>query len=205
MNRRALSQALLSTGLVALTHCNRSPSEPGTSPAVAPDGTRTQATGAAKVRRCMVATPAAAPAPVAAGPDPKCPPDPEGQPPQVPISTVRFVEAPNSPVIKVETMLTEGHRERGLMFRREMAEMRGMLFAFEDNQERQFWMHNTCLPLDMLFIADDGFITGILENVPTMNDDSRGVACRARYVLEVNAGFCRKFGVKAGQSIKIES
>jgi uncharacterized membrane protein (UPF0127 family) len=199
VNRRALTQALLSTGLVALTQCNRTPSEPGSSSqAVAPSSDR------AKPRRCTVATPAAAPAPVAPGPDARCPVDPDGQPPEVPVSTVRFVGAAQAPVIKAETMLTEGHRERGLMFRRELPEARGMLFVFEDNQERSFWMHNTCLPLDMLFIADDGYIAGIVENVPTMNDDPRGVPCRARYVLEVNAGFCRKFGVKAGQSIKIE-
>jgi hypothetical protein len=101
-------------------------------------------------------------------------------------------------------MLTEEHRSRGLMYRREMAEDHGMLFVFEDSQNRSFWMHNTCLPLDMLFIAEDGYITGIQENVPTMNDDSRSIPCRAKFVLEVNAGFCRKFGVKAGQSIKIE-
>ena len=71
-------------------------------------------------------------------------------------------------------------------------------------QPRAFWMHNTCLPLDMLFVAADGYIVGVLENVPTMNDDSRSVPCKAKYVVEVNAGFCREFGVKAGQTLKIE-
>jgi uncharacterized membrane protein (UPF0127 family) len=101
-------------------------------------------------------------------------------------------------------MLTEEHRNRGLMYRRELAEDRGMLFVFEDSQPRSFWMHNTCLPLDMLFVAEDGYITGILENVPTMNDDGRSIPCKAKFVVEVNAGFCRKHGIKAGQKLKIE-
>jgi uncharacterized membrane protein (UPF0127 family) len=101
-------------------------------------------------------------------------------------------------------MLTEEHRSRGLMYRRELPEDRGMLFVFDDSQVRSFWMHNTCLPLDMLFVAEDGYITGILENVPTMNDEGRSIPCKARFVLEVNAGFCRKFGIKAGQTLKIE-
>jgi len=155
--------------------------------------------------RCTVKTPAQAPPAVPPGPDPKCPADPDGKPPEVPLSTLRFTGAPKAPAIKVETMLTEDHRSRGLMYRREMPEDRGMIFVFDDSQERTFWMHNTCLPLDMLFVASDGYITGILENVPTMNDDPRNIPCKAKYVVEVNAGFCRKHGVKAGQSLKIEN
>lgn len=191
MFRRVLSWVIFSAVAVAsLSQCDRSPPEP-------------VATASAKSKRCMVATPAQPPAAVSAGPDPKCPPDPD-KPPEVPISTVRFSGAPKAPTLRVETMITEEHRSRGLMFRRELADDRGMIFVFEDSQQRTFWMRNTCLPLDMLFIADDGFITGIVENVPTMNDEGRTIPCRAKYVLEVNAGFTRKYGVKAGQTIKIE-
>lgn len=151
-----------------------------------------------------MATPEQAPSAVPSGPDPKCPPDPDGKPPEVPIQTIRFPGAPKAPALKVEVMQTEEHRARGLMYRREMAEDRGMLFVFDSSEVRSFWMRNTCLPLDMLFVASDGYITGILENVPTMNDESRTIRCQAKYVVEVNAGFCRKFGVKAGQSLKIE-
>jgi uncharacterized membrane protein (UPF0127 family) len=53
----------------------------------------------------------------------------------------------------------------------------------------------------MLFVEDDGFVVGMVENVPTLSDDPRGVSCPSTYVLELNAGFARRYGVKAGQKI----
>lgn len=194
MLRKALSWLVLCTvSMLSLSQCDRSPPEP-----VATASAKT------KVKRCTVPTPETPPPAVPPGPDPKCPADPDGKPPQVPITKLRFPGASNAPVVQAETMLTDEHRSRGLMYRREMAEDHGMIFVFEDSQPRSFWMHNTCLPLDMLFVADDGYITGILENVPTMNDDSRSSPCKAKFVIEVNAGFCRKFGIKAGQTVKLE-
>jgi uncharacterized membrane protein (UPF0127 family) len=66
-------------------------------------------------------------------------------------------------------------------------------------------MHNTCIPLDLLYIDDDGLIVGIVENAPTLNDEPRGVGCASRYVLEVNAGWSRRHGVKAGQFASLPS
>jgi uncharacterized membrane protein (UPF0127 family) len=93
---------------------------------------------------------------------------------------------------------------RGLMYRTRLDENAGMLFVFEEREELRFWMRNTCLPLDMLFIDDDGLIAGIEENVPTLNDDGYGVGCKASYVLEVNAGWARRHAVKAGQHVAID-
>jgi len=88
------------------------------------------------------------------------------------------------------------------MFRKELGEHQGMLFIFEEERELAFWMRNTCLPLDMLFVGSDGTIVGIEENVPTLNDGHYAPgACKARYVLEVNAGWSRRHGVKAGQKM----
>ncbi len=92
---------------------------------------------------------------------------------------------------------------RGLMFRKSMPEDRGMLFDLGVRDQHDFWMHNTCIPLDMVYADEDGFVVGIVENAPTLNDDSRGVPCPSRYVLEVNAGWARRHGVKAGQHMKI--
>jgi hypothetical protein len=64
-------------------------------------------------------------------------------------------------------------------------------------------MHNTCIPLDLLYVDEDGLVVGIVENAPTLDDGPRGVACPSRYVLEVNAGWARKHGVKAGQRMTI--
>lgn len=175
-----------------LMHCDRRPE---------PDP---PANARARANRCMRATPTEPPAPVAPGPDPSCPKDPDGGPPKVPMGKVTFSEAQNTPSVEVETMLTEERRARGLMYRKEMAEDHGMIFVFDDVAPRTFWMHNTCLPLDMLFIAPDGFIAGILENVPTMNDDGRSNPCAVKYVLEVNAGYSRRHGIKAGQKVKLD-
>lgn len=89
------------------------------------------------------------------------------------------------------------------MFRTRMPEGEGMLFAFDRPSVHHFWMHNTCIPLDLMFIAEDGFITGIVESAPTLDDSSRSIPCPVSYVLEVNAGFARRHGIKPGQTIKL--
>lgn len=94
---------------------------------------------------------------------------------------------------------------RGLMYRRQLAEEAGMLFVFEQRRPLSFWMKNTCLPLDMLFIDSDGVVVGIEENVPTMNQRTYGPNCPARMVLEVNAGWSRRNLVQAGDRLIVEN
>lgn len=149
---------------------------------------------------CVVPTPESAP-PVAL-PAAQCPVDPTGP---LPMSrgTVQFTDAPGAPRIDAELANTDELRARGLMFRTELPDMEGMLFSWDSERPRSFWMRNTCLPLDMLFIARDGTIVGILEQVPTLNLHSRRVPCPAQFVLEVNAGWTRRHGVKAGQHVSI--
>ena len=89
------------------------------------------------------------------------------------------------------------------MYRTSMAEDRGMLFDLGTRENHQFWMHNTCIPLDLLYLDNDGFIVGIVENAPTLDDEPRGVACPSSYVLEVNAGWARRHGIRAGQSVTL--
>jgi len=91
------------------------------------------------------------------------------------------------------------------MYRTKLPDAQGMLFSWGGvEQPRTFWMHNTCIPLDMMFIARDGTITGILEQVPTLNDEPRGVPCPAAYVLEVNAGWSRAHGIQSGTMVHFE-
>lgn len=92
----------------------------------------------------------------------------------------------------------------GLMYRTQLGPNEGMLFRSSEERIRTFWMKNTCIPLDMLFVARDGTILGILEQVPVLNLEPRSVPCPAAYVLEVNAGYCREHGVKAGMRITVE-
>jgi uncharacterized membrane protein (UPF0127 family) len=117
---------------------------------------------------------------------------------------VAFPESKDAPKLEVELMLTKDHQERGLMYRKNLADDKGMLFAWPTATVHTFWMHNTCIPLDMLFIDRDGIVAGIVENAPTLNDDGRSVACPVNYVLEVNAGWSRKHGVVAGQHVALE-
>jgi uncharacterized membrane protein (UPF0127 family) len=136
--------------------------------------------------------------------DPACPADPAGGSPMVPIGHVSFLESRDAPRLEVELMLTEKNQERGLMYRRSLADDKGMLFVWKQPSLHTFWMHNTCIPLDMLFIDDEGYVAGIVENAPTLNDGPRAVTCPVSYVLEVNAGWSRLHGVKPGQRAQIE-
>jgi uncharacterized membrane protein (UPF0127 family) len=117
---------------------------------------------------------------------------------------IAFLDAPSAPgSIAVELANTPQETARGLMYRRSMPADHGMLFDLRVRKPQAFWMRNTCIPLDMFFIDDDGLIVGILEQVPVLNEDERSVGCPSRYVLEMNAGFARKHGIKAGQHVKL--
>jgi uncharacterized membrane protein (UPF0127 family) len=153
---------------------------------------------------CVRSLPKTPPAPPAYAVDPKCPTDPAGGPPMVPVGHVTFPESKEAPRLEVELMLTDPHQERGLMYRKKLAEDKGMLFVWKQPSIHTFWMHNTCIPLDMLFIDRDGYIAGIVENAPTLNDDGRSIDCPVTYVLEVNAGWSRRHNVAPGQQVKIE-
>lgn len=138
------------------------------------------------------------------GPDPNCPADP-GPIPQLKFGVVRFPDAAAAggpvPEVSVEIAQAEEDRMRGLMYRRSMPEDGGMWFVFEKDSVSKFWMKNTCIPLDMVFVGADGVIVGIEENVPTLNENTYTAGCTGRYVLETNAGWTRKHGVKAGQKV----
>ena len=117
---------------------------------------------------------------------------------------VQFLDAPDQPIVDAELAIHQHERGRGLMFRTHLPETSGMLFFPQGPPRIQsFWMRNTCIPLDMIFIEDDGYIAGIAENVPTLNDESRSVPCPTSYVLEVNAGWCRRHGVQPGGRVKL--
>jgi uncharacterized protein len=133
-----------------------------------------------------------------------CPADPDG-PTDLARGYVTFPDAPGSPRLSVELARTEPEKSRGLMYRTKLPDAQGMLFSWGGVEEpRMFWMRNTCIPLDMMFIARDGTITGILEQVPTLNDEPRGVPCPAAYVLEVNAGWSRAHGIQSGTMVQFE-
>ena len=101
----------------------------------------------------------------------------------------------------VELAATPEQREHGLMYRRELPEGQGMLFDFERDQEVSFWMRNTYIPLDMIFIRGDGRILRIAENTEPLSTgiiSSRGLA---KGVLEVIAGTAQKYGIAPGDQV----
>jgi uncharacterized membrane protein (UPF0127 family) len=122
----------------------------------------------------------------------------------VPVGHVAFPESKDAPRLEVELMLTSDHQARGMMYRHSLADDKGMLFAWQKARIQSFWMHNTCISLDMLFIDGEGFVAGIVENAPTLNDDPQSIDCPVLYVLEVAAGWSRKHGVEPGQRVEIE-
>lgn len=102
----------------------------------------------------------------------------------------------------VEVATTEQARIRGLMFRQWLAPDSGMLFVFDGQQQRRFWMHNTFLPLSIAFIDSSGIITDLLEMTP-LDTTERYVSSRpARYALEMNSGWFETRGITAGDTVR---
>jgi uncharacterized membrane protein (UPF0127 family) len=162
---------------------------------------RTTASDAVDAGRCI--EPLAEPPAPKAEPASICPTDPEESPPKLRRGKVTVPEAKGSPVIDVEIADTPETEQRGLMYRTKLGREQGMIFVWPREARRTFWMHNTCLPLDMLFLAKDGTIVGLLEQVPVLNDRPREGRCPAAYVLEVNAGWSRSHGVKPGMKLDL--
>jgi uncharacterized membrane protein (UPF0127 family) len=93
-------------------------------------------------------------------------------------------------------------RELGLMYRQRLAQNSGMLFVFKQPQHLTFWMKNTEIPLDMIFVRADGTVAGIVENTEPFSERQVGVTGNSQYVLEVNGGFARRHRIKAGDSLQ---
>ena len=91
--------------------------------------------------------------------------------------------------------------QRGLMFRRSMADNEGMLFVFPNDERRSFWMQNTYIPLDMLFIKADGTIDSIAERTQPLSERSVLSKGPVRYVLEINGGLSDTLGIAPGDTI----
>jgi uncharacterized protein len=117
------------------------------------------------------------------------------------LDTLEIVSKTGVPPFAVELAVSEEQRERGLMFRRELPEGRGMLFKFEPDQVVTMWMHNTYIPLDMIFIRGDGRILRIAENTTPQSDRIISSGGPARGVLEVIAGTARKLGLAPGDRV----
>ncbi len=102
---------------------------------------------------------------------------------------------------QVEVASTDEAQQRGLMFRTSLAEDRGMVFAFEAAHQATFWMHNTCIPLDMVFVGENRKVIGVVT-APPLNDQGRGVPGQSKWVVELAAGVAKKRGIAIGTSFE---
>ncbi|HEY7322363.1 MAG TPA: DUF192 domain-containing protein [Candidatus Binatia bacterium] len=118
--------------------------------------------------------------------------------PQVTIATPEGREF----TFQVEVADTPAKRELGLQYRRDLAADRGMIFLFPVESAHAFWMKNTPIPLDMIFIAKDRKIVGIVEQAAPFSTESRSVAGASQFVLEINGGLAKRYGIKAGDSVR---
>jgi len=115
--------------------------------------------------------------------------------------TIEIASKSGVHIFAVEVADNEAEREKGLMFRKELPEGRGMLFDFHRDQEVSFWMRNTYIPLDMIFIRGDGQIQRIAENTEPLSERLIPSGGPVRAVLEVIGGTARKLGIAPGDRV----
>jgi uncharacterized membrane protein (UPF0127 family) len=104
-------------------------------------------------------------------------------------------------VFSVEMATTEEEKTTGLMYRKELADGKGMLFDFSPPQEISMWMKNTYIPLDMIFIRADGRILRIAENTEPLSTKISPSKGLAKGVLEVSGGTAKKYGIQPGDRV----
>jgi hypothetical protein len=127
-------------------------------------------------------------------------------PPPAPASGPRIV-LPDGATIQVELATDDATRSQGLMYRDHMADDRGMLFLFPESGEYPFWMKNTLIPLDMVWIDDQRRIAHVASNVPPCKADpcpNYPPNANAKYVLELAAGVAAKHHLANGQALRFE-
>ena len=101
----------------------------------------------------------------------------------------------------VELAKTREEKQRGLMFRQDLAPGAGMLFVYPSDGEIDMWMANTLLPLDMIFFAADGRIIKVAERTVPLSEATIGSDGPAHGVLEVNGGTASRLGIKVGDRL----
>jgi uncharacterized membrane protein (UPF0127 family) len=108
-------------------------------------------------------------------------------------------------VVTVELARTGAEQARGLMHRTALATDAGMLFLFDETSQHDFWMKNTLIPLDMIFVSEDGRVNGIVARAVPGDLTPRSAGGPCRYVLEVNGGWAEAHGVGPGDRVRFEN
>lgn len=116
----------------------------------------------------------------------------------LPVETITVDTKTGPHPFKVEVAADDQSRETGLMFRKSMAPDAGMLFDFQTPQAVSFWMENTILPLDMLFVRADGTIARIKANATPYSRENIPSGEPVQLVIELNAGRAQALGISEG-------
>ena len=123
-----------------------------------------------------------------------------------PISGLRLVDVTISGltgkhVFRSEVASTFEAQQRGMMFRTEMADDEGMIFPSDPPSARSFWMKNTPIPLDIIFVGTDGRISNIAANTPPYSLDSVASVGLTSAVFEIRGGLAEELGIQAGDEV----
>jgi uncharacterized membrane protein (UPF0127 family) len=108
-------------------------------------------------------------------------------------------------LFRVEVAITPEEHARGLMYRSQLADDAGMVFVFEEPSIQRFWMKNTLIPLDMIFIGKDRKIVGVVENAAPETETERMVGAPSQYVLEIGGGLSAKLGIHRGEPVDFQN
>jgi hypothetical protein len=106
---------------------------------------------------------------------------------------------------RVELAVTSEEHEKGLMYRKSLATDAGMLFVFKEDRAQFFWMKNTYIPLDMVFINSRLEVTGIYRSAKPLDETTVTSWSPAMYVLEINSGKADKCNIRVGSKIKFKN
>jgi hypothetical protein len=135
-------------------------------------------------------------------PEPAAPAPVAAVEPAAPVYEPLDIITAKGPVhFRVEIADDEAEREQGLMFRTHLDDDAGMLFDFHTPQQVAFWMRNTLIPLDMIFIRADGVIANIADNAEPYNETPIPSAGPVVGVLEIGGGLTQELGIKAGDKV----
>jgi uncharacterized ACR, COG1430 len=105
--------------------------------------------------------------------------------------------------LEVQLAQTEDERAVGLMYRSSMEEQQGMWFVFENEAPRSFYMKNTLIPLDIIYLNKDKKVVSIAKNARPKDETSLPSEAPAMYVLEINGGLADKWGIEKGDRVEI--
>jgi len=129
---------------------------------------------------------------------------PENGPPFEKEGVLYFLSKVNGDTLQqidIEFAITDQERAQGLMDRKSMTDMQGMLFIFPKPEEQSFWMKNTYISLDIIYLNEKKEIVSVQKYTTPLSEESLPSFKKAQYALEVNAGFCDKYHIAYGDRI----